>query len=282
MGVGYLNGAFGPLHELRVSVLDRGFIFGDGVYEVVPVYGARLFRLEEHLARLENSLSAVAMGNPHPREEWSSLLAALVEHNGGGDQAVYVQVTRGAAPRNHAFPDDTPLTVFAMSKLLAERLEPPPVGAVTRPDNRWGRCDIKSTALLANVLLRQQAVEVGASEALLLRDGQLTEGAASNVFVVREDFVVTPPKGPAILPGITRDLVIELAQAADLPCIEGRVSEAALRDAAEIWMTSSTMEVTPVVELDGVPVGSGHPGPVWKKMNGLFQAYKQRIRAGEA
>lgn len=276
MSTAYLNGEFLPLAETQVSVLDRGFLFGDGVYELIPVYDGRLFRLEQHVGRLESSLSAIRIDNPHSREEWGQLLAELVQRNGGGDQKVYVQVTRGAAKkRRHEFPEGAVPTVFVMTRVVDGEPEPVPAKAVTREDHRWGRCDIKAITLLANVLYRQEAFEAGCQETILTRDGFVTEGAVSNVFVVRDDYIVTPPKGRNILPGITRDLVVELATDSSLPCVEAAISEGELREANEIWITASTIEVIPVVELDGRVVGNGRPGPVWNKMRSLFQAYRK-------
>lgn len=275
----YLDGHFAPLAETRVSVLDRGFIFGDAVYEVIPVYAGRLFRLDEHLDRLESSMAAIRIDPPLERGAWVSLLEALVERNGGGRQAVYVQVTRGVAPRDHAFPPGAHPTVFAMSRHMEEAPAPKPVRAITLEDNRWLRCDIKATSLLPNVLLRQQALDEGAIDAVLLRDGFLTEGAATSVFVVRDDAVVTPPKGHLLLPGITRDLVVELAREDGVRVVEASIAESELRGADEIWLTSSMNEVVPVVELDGQPVGRGGPGPMWERVWALFRAYKQRLAA---
>lgn len=286
MSIVYLNGEFLPKDEARVSVLDRGFLFGDGVYEVIPVYGGRLFRLEQHLDRLDQSLAGIRLANPHTRPEWRQIIGQLVELQGGGDQSVYLQVTRGAAPkRDHAFPTDVRATVFAMSSPLTPN--PPEVAqqgvaAITLEDIRWKYCHIKAVTLLANVLLRQQALDGGAVESILIRDGEVTEGAASNVFIVRAGELLTPPKGPFLLPGITRDLILELAAANGIPHREAAITEADLASAAEIWVTSSTREILPVTTLNGVPVGNGKPGPQWTRMAALFQAYKECLRSGEA
>jgi D-alanine transaminase len=281
----YLNGDYLPESEARVSVLDRGFLFGDGVYEVVPVYGGRLFRLEQHLDRLDRSLAAVRIVPPLDRAGWIRMLKELLARNPGGDRSVYLQVTRGAARRDHAFPEDASPTVFAMVNPLQPSdpavLETG-VAAVTMPDTRWARCDIKAITLLANILARQQAVEAGATEAILVRAGQAIEGAASNLFVVGDGVIVTPPKDCSLLPGITRDLVVELAQAHGIPLMETPITEAGLRAAEEIWLTSSTREILPVTRLDDRPVGSGRPGPVWARMTALYQAYKQQLRDGLA
>ena len=281
MTVAYFDGAFGPLEDIRISPLDRGFLFGDGVYEVIPVYAGRLFRAGAHLDRLERSLGEVRIQDPLGRAGWGALLEELVERNGGGHQAVYLQVTRGAAPRDHAFPGGVAPTVFAMTRVIDVDSDTPPLRAITRPDIRWTRCDIKSVALLPNVLMRQEAQDAGASEAIMIRDGMLTEGTASNVFVVRNDSVRTPPKSTYILGGITRDLLMELTHAAQIDCREEPITEAALRAADEIWVTSSTKEVAPVIWLDGDPVGKGAPGPLWERVHGLYQDFKRRLIRGD-
>jgi D-alanine transaminase len=273
----YLNGSFVPLEEARISVLDRGFLFGDGVYEVIPVYGGRTLRLEEHLRRLENSLRGIRMAQPLRKTEWEAIFARLVQ--GTHDQAIYLQVTRGVAPRrDHAIPEDVAPTVFAMCSPIT----PSPVSgirAITLDDIRWQWCHIKAITLLPNVLLRQTAADQGCGEAILVRNGYVTEGTASNVFAVIEGMIVTPPKGPELLPGITRDLVLELAQAEGLATGEREISLAELRRAEEIWVTSSTREILPVIELDGQEVGSGRPGPMGEQMIALYQGFKQRLCA---
>ncbi|WP_303902164.1 D-amino acid aminotransferase [Thiohalomonas denitrificans] len=279
----FLNGDFLPADEACISVLDRGFMFGDGVYEVIPVYGGRLFRLEHHLDRLDHSLDGIRLENPLPHSRWQSVLEELVRYNGGGDQSLYLQVTRGPARRDHAFPRNVNPTVFAMSSPLAA---PSPelhkgISAVTLEDIRWKLCNIKAIALLPNILLRQQALDQGSAEAIMTRDGEVTEGAAANIFMVRNGTVITPPKSNLLLPGITRDLVVELCAHHGLPCEERPIEAAELRDADELWVTSSTKEVVPVTRLDGVPVGNGRPGPVWERMVELYQAYKEAFRRGE-
>lgn len=282
-GTVYLNGEFLPALEAKVSVLDRGFIFGDGVYEVIPVYGGRLFRLQHHLDRLDNSLEGIRLANPLTHRQWQAILEQLVEENGAGDQSLYLQVTRGVARRDHSFPPDTEPTVFAMSNAVG----PVPPGlregiaAVTVEDFRWKLCHIKAIALLPNILLRQQAVDAGAAEAIMLRDAFVTEGAASNVFIVNNGVVLTPPKSNLLLPGVTRDLVVELCQQNGVPCVEGAISEMQLREADEIWLTSSTKEIIPVIRLDDLPVGGGKPGAVWQQLIGLYQDYKQAFREGK-
>ena len=273
----YLNGAWLPLNEARVPVLDRGFIFGDGVYEVIPVYAGTPLRVREHLARLQSSLDAIRIANPHAAGEWETLLRDLVDRQPWPDQYLYLQVTRGVAKRDHAFPKDATPTVFMMSSPLntpsREEIEGG-VAAVTATDYRWGRCDVKSVALLGNVLLRQAAVDAGALETVLFRDGFLTEGAASNIFVVSNGFLLAPPKSHLMLPGITYDLVLELAAAAGLPHQVREVSERETLTADELWLTSSTKEVLAITSLNGRPVGTGKSGPVFRRMHALYQEFK--------
>lgn len=281
MSIAYLNGAFVPLEEARISPLDRGYLLADGVYEVIPVYAGRLFRVEEHLQRLDNSLAAVRIRRPHTALQWQAMLQELVERNGGGAQSVYLHVTRGIAPRDHAFPADVEPSVFLMTRTMEREVAIRSARAITRPDIRWSRCDIKSIALIANVLLRQEAIDAGAAETLLVRDGLVTEGAASNVFVVQAGRVKTPPKGPQLLPGITRDLVVELAAEAGMQMTEADVTVDELWAAEEIWVTSSSMEITPVIELDGRQVGDGEPGPVWQRACDAFRRFKSRLMDGD-
>ncbi|MDH5394110.1 MAG: D-amino acid aminotransferase [Gammaproteobacteria bacterium] len=280
----YLNGEYKAIGDACVSVLDRGFLFGDGVYEVIPAYGGKLLRLDSHLQRLNNSLDAIRLKNPMSGSAWAHMLDQLVQKNAGTDQSLYLQVTRGvAAKREHEFPDTVKPTVFAMSSVLASvsrAVAEQGIKAVTLDDIRWRACNIKTTALLANTLLRQQASDKGASESILIRDGNATEGTASNVFVVLEGVIVTAPVSPLLLPGITRDLVLELAAKHDMPCQERDISEAELRKASEIWISSSTREILPVIKLDGEKVANGKAGPVWQKMIDIYQQYKQQIRDG--
>ena len=281
-GIAYVNGELAPLDRCRISVLDRGFLFGDGVYEVMPVYGGRAFRLPEHLRRLGESLAQARIEDPLTASEWTRSIQELIDENGGGDLSVYIQVTRGSAPRrDHAFPAGTRPTVFMMvtpSVPQGALEDVRGVSAVTLPDNRWTRCNIKSIGLLPNVLLKQEALDAGAEEAILIRDGCVTECAAANVFVVADGEVLTPPKSDLLLGGITRELVIELAQRDGLPCFERDVPESLLRRADEIWITSSRREVVPVTELDASPVGSGDVGPVWREVAVRFRRYKAELR----
>jgi len=276
----YLNGRFLPLGEATVPVLDRGFIFGDGVYEYVPVYGRRPFAIAGHLRRLSASLDAARIPNPHSDAEWLTLIGQMIEHTPHEHQGVYLQVTRGVAPREHGFPKAATPTVFMMSNPLAtpspEQIEQG-VTAITLPDVRWLRCDIKSISLLGNVLARQAATEAGCAEAVMLRDGFLTEGSASNVFAVKDGTLLAPPKDNLILPGITYDVVLELARANGIPVATCRIAESELRAADELWLTSSSKEVLAIIALDGKPVGTGKPGAMFRRMHTLYQAHKRAL-----
>jgi D-alanine transaminase len=286
MTIACLNGTFLPLEDACVPVMDRGFLFGDGVYEVIPVYGGKLFRLAHHLQRLRNSLDAVRIGNPLSGGDWETMLTELVSRNEGPDQAVYLQVTRGvAAKRDHAFPADTRPTLFAMSTPMSVSVDIDSITgatAITLPDIRWKLCNIKAITLLSNVMLRQQAIDAGAVEAILIKDGYAIEGAASNIFIVKNGVLITPPNGPALLPGITRDLIIDLAANQAIAFREADITEADLFGADEIWLTSSTREISPVTRLDDTVISAGKPGPLWKRMIALYQDYKAAIRSGEA
>ncbi len=283
----YLNGKFMPLEEAYVPVLDRGFIFGDGVYEVIPVYSNRPFRLAEHLNRLQSSLDGIRLSNPHIDAEWTKLISELIACNEGQDQYLYLHITRGTAKRDHAFPQPpvTP-TVFMMSSPL---LHPSPdllisgVSAVTATDNRWLHCDIKAISLLPNVLLRQQAVDAGCAEAILIRQGKddsdsfMTEGSASNIFVVKNGELLAPPKDNLMLPGITYDVILELAAANGIPFRVRRVAKAEIFSADELLLTSSTREVLPITTVDGKPVGNGKPGMIFSRLYTHYQNFKQEV-----
>ena len=273
----YLNGQFLPLEEAKISVLDRGFIYGDGVYELVPVYGRRPYRLRQHLARLQRSLDGIRLANPHTDDEWEAIIAGLIGRMAFADQGVYLQVTRGAAKRDHAFPAGVAPTVFMMSNPLAlpsrEQIERG-VAVVTAADERWLHCDLKTISLLGNVLARQLAVDAGATETVLFRNGYLTEASASNVLLVRDGVIVAPPKDNQILPGITYDVAFELAREGGLPIQVRPVPKDEALAADEMWLSSSTKEVLAVTSLDGRPFGGGKPGPVFRKVHALFQASK--------
>ena len=279
--VAFLNGSFLPLAEAHISPLDRGFLFADSVYEVLPVYDGRPFRFTEHIARLDRSLGEIGMRPPCEPAEWARLFTELVARNGGGDMYLYLQVTRGVdSHRNHAIPPGLAPTVFMMaaplpvvdSDVLAHG-----VAAVTLKDTRWKRCDIKSTALLANVLAKTAAADAGAMEAILLADGKLREGSSSSIFVVAGGVIRVPPESHAILPGTSRDLALELAARAGIEVRVGPVSEAALRETDEIMMGFATRGVLPITRLDGRPVGTGLPGPVWRRLYELFLAYRAEV-----
>ena len=285
MGIVYLNGQYLQAEQAKISVLDRGFLFGDGVYEVIPAYGGHLLRLAEHLRRLQNSLDGIRLKNPLSQQQWLEVIQTLLQENQAEDQSVYLQVTRGtAAYRDHSFPEQAQATVFIMVNSLhpvsLDKLKQGVCG-ITLDDIRWRACNIKATALLANVMLRQQATEQGCAEAILIRDGKATEGAASNLFIVQNGVIITAPVSSFLLPGITRDLIIELARQHKMAIEERDISEQELRHADEIWMTSSTREIVPLISLDEQPVGTGCYGPVWEKMIALYQDYKEKLRLGE-
>ena len=273
----YLNGQYLPLDEAKVSVLDSGFLFGDGIYEVIPSYSGHLFHFQDHLLRLENSLAGIRLPNPNNREQWAAILEPLLDAS--IDQSVYLQITRGVGlKRDHAFPENVPATVFAMSS----NLEPfaglnQGIKAISMDDTRWKFCNIKAITLLANILHRQAAIDQGCAEALLVKDGYLIEGAASNVFAVIDGILQTPPKDHQILPGITRDVILALAKKNNIPYSEDKISFNELQYASEIWVASSMREIVPVVELDSNPVSDGKPGPVWYAMNDIFQSYKKSL-----
>ena len=278
----YLNGKFLPLEEAYIPVLDRGFIFGDGVYEVIPVYSKRAFRLAEHLNRLQSSLDGIRLPNPHSETEWAKLISELIERNPGDDQYLYLHITRGVAKRDHAFPQPpVQPTVFMMSSPLlhpATELLASGVSAVTAADNRWLRCDIKAISLLPNVLLRQMAVDAGCAETILIRDDSfMTEGAASNIFLAKNGTLLAPPKDNLMLPGITYDVVLELAAANHIPVEVRKIGKDELLSADELLLTSSTREVMPITTLDGKAVGSGKPGPIFGRLYSLYQNYKRDV-----
>ncbi len=273
----HLAGTLLPLREARISPLDRSFLFGDGVYEVIAVRAGRARRLAANLARLERSLAQLRIRNPNSAEQWSALIQELIAANGGGDQSVYVQVSRGCErARNHAPLPDVPPLVFAFCAPLpvppAEQLQHG-VACITAADTRWARCDIKSVALLANVLLRQQALEAGANETILLRSGHLTEASAASVCVVIGGQIRSPPASGELLPGTTRGLIAELARQNGIPYEVVPISESELRGADEVWLSAATRGVVAVTSLDGQPVGSGRPGPLWRRMHALLEAW---------
>ena len=275
----YLNGRFLPLDDAKISVLDRGFIYGDGVYEVIPVYHRQPYRLRQHLARLQRSLDGIRLANPHTDAEWESIIRELVARTPFDDQGVYFQVTRGVAKRDHSFPSGVAPTVFMMSNPLplptAEQVERG-VAIVTATDERWLHCDLKTISLLGNVLARQRATDVGAAETVLFRNGFLTEASASNVFIVQDGVILVPPKDNQILPGITYDAALELAVGGGLAVEVRPIPREEALAADEMWLSSSTKEVLAVTTVDGNSFAGGSPGPVFRKMYELFQASKPR------
>lgn len=278
----YLNGKFLPLADAGISPLDRGFLYGDGVYEVIPVYSRRPFRIDEHLKRLQATLDGIKLANPLDADGWKSVVLELIEVAPWEDQSIYLQVTRGADDkRDHAFPPTSvPSTSFAFASPLvttSAEVRAKGVAAITVPDLRWARCDLKVISLLANVLARQQAVEQGCAEAILIRDGLMKEGAASNIFIVKDDVLFAPPKTHLMLPGITYDVILELAESCGQPLKVAEITETELREADEVWMTSSTKEILSITTLDGVPVGNGQPGPLGAAMWQRYQDFKNNV-----
>jgi D-alanine transaminase len=277
----YLNGSYLPWMEARISPFDRGFLYADGAYEVMPVYGGRPFRFEAHCERLTRSLAEMRMADPCSRDQWREIIGTLIQRNGGGDQYVYWQVTRGAERgRNHAPLPDIPRTVFAFCAplpVLGDAVLQNGVACVTAQDIRWARCDIKSVSLLANVLLRQLAADAAAVETILLRDGEVMEASSSTVYVAMGGEVHVPANSRRILPGVTRGVVDELVGRAGVPYCVAPIKEADLRAADEVWLSSATREVTPVTRLDGQPVGTGMPGPLWQQVYNQFQRYKHEL-----
>jgi D-alanine transaminase len=278
----YLNGRFLPLAEAGISPLDRGFLYGDGVYEVIPVYSRRAFRIDEHVKRLQATLDGIQLANPLTADGWKEVVAKLIADAPWDDQSIYLQVTRGADDkRDHAFPPaSVPPTAFAFASPLVTtpaEVRAKGVAAITVPDLRWSRCDLKVVSLLANVLARQQAVAQGCAEALLIRDGLMKEGAASNIFIVKDGVLIAPPKTHLMLPGITYDVILELAASHQQPLVVREISETELRAADEVWMTSSTKEILAITTLDGEPVGNGCPGPFGERMWQWYQDFKNTV-----
>jgi D-alanine transaminase len=275
----FLNGEFLPLGEAKVSVLDRGFVFGDGVYELIPVYAGEPFRLPHHLARLQHSLDGIALSNPYTDAQWEGIVRALIGRQPFANQGVYFQVTRGVAKRDHTFPGGVTPTVFMMSNPLAtpsREAVDQGVAVVTAEDNRWHRCDLKTISLIGNVLMRQLAADHDAVETVMFRDGFLSEASASNVLVVLNGGIVIPPKDNLILPGITYDATAEFAREAGIALTVRQVPRAEALAADEMWLSSSTKEVLAVTRVDGQPFGDGRPGPVFRRMWEIFQSKKPK------
>lgn len=279
----YLNGEFIAADQARISVFDRGFLFGDSVYEVIPFYHGQGFRLDEHLQRLEHSLRGIQISAEY---DWVSILTRLVELNGGGNLSVYLQISRGSADcRSHIYDVDMVPTVFASCSPIKDIYDTGPgsvsgVRAIVTADLRWGRCDIKSTGLLPNILVMQQARQAGVEEALMIRDGLLTEGASCNLFVVDKGVVYTPKRGSDILGGTTRELILQLADENGIPAQEVDIDYEQLLAADEVWVSSSTRAVVPVLEIDGQPVADGKKGPLWARMFELFTCYQRNLMKG--
>jgi D-alanine transaminase len=282
--IAHFNGQLLPIDRISISPLDRGFIFGDGVYEVIPVYEGRMLRGREHFERLQRSMDGIQLRNPHTVDEWIRMASELLAHH-PGNQSVYIQVTRGAPQkRDHVMPKGLQPTVFMMVQPLASPSREAVdngVACITHEDFRWTKCHIKSTSLLGNILARQLSAEVGATETILLRDGMLTEASSSNVFVVKDGVVAAPPQDNLILLGITYDLVTRLAAEGAVRFEIRAITEAELRGADEVWLSSSTKEVLAVTTLDGKPVGTGKPGPAFRRMHALYQEYKAQLRESQ-
>lgn len=278
----YLNGEYVPAAQASISILDRGFMFGDGVYEVIPVYGGKLFRLAQHLERLQRSIEAIHMQNPMQDSAWAGILNQLIEKNTGDQDAyIYLQVTRGVMQkRDHAYSSELVPTVLVMCQpyeYAVQTKESKGIKAITLEDNRWADCHIKSINLLPNAMLKQQAIDQGATEAILISEGFAIEGSASNLFIVKDDVIRTPRKGRNMLGGVTRDLIAELCAANKIIVQNMSIREDELHDADEIWMTSSTKEIMPVTTLNQHKVGKGIPGPRWLEVMELYQDYKQSV-----
>lgn len=288
MSIAYLNGQLLPIEEAKVPALDRGFLFGDGVYEVIPVYAGRLFRFKQHMARLENSLRGIRLPMEQTLQDWANICHQLIEQNALNNASIYLQITRGAyLERNHDFPANPTPTIFAMITALPE-VQPAPsdkdlrgISAITAEDIRWQRCDIKAITLLANCMLKQQALECGANDTILVRGGVAFEATSSNLFIVRDGVIITPPLSEHLLPGITRDFVLWLAEQHGILTEQMLIPEHELLQADEIWLTSSTKEIRPVTRLNDVTIGDGTAGPVWRQMYDHYQQLKVQLYRGE-
>lgn len=275
----YLNGQYMPMIESQISTQDRGFLFGDGVYEVIPVYDRQLFAFPEHLQRLKNSLQATGIQNPLTDTEWSELLHTLIEKHPWADQYIYLQVTRGIQMQRDHLPEEclTP-TLYAYTnplKAVSDNILENGISAITLEDIRWLNCDIKAITLLPNIMMKLAAKARNADDAILVsREGFITEGTASNCFIVKEGTLITPPNGQSLLPGVTRLVIERIAIAHDIPMLEQEITLTDLESADEIWLSSSTKEALPVTRLNDLAVGTGKPGAVWQKMRGFYQEHK--------
>jgi D-alanine transaminase len=278
--IAYLNGEWLPAEEAKVSVLDRGFLFGDGVYEVIPVYSGRLYCLDRHIARLQNSLAEIHLADAVTGVDWASLLAEAVERSGDRLASLYLQVTRGAdTQRSFVYPAAPEPTIFIMVNPAPNlaRQEIVPIKLVTLEDFRWDQGHIKTISLIAAGLLKNRAIAAGADDAVLVKNGEVTEATSANLFAVIDGILVTPPKSTRLLHGITRDVIVELAQANNVPIEERKLTPAELETADEIFISSSTMEAWPVSHLDGKAIGNGEPGLTWQKIDALFQTAKAAL-----
>jgi D-alanine transaminase len=274
----YLNGIFTPLVEAKISVLDRGFIFGDGIYEAIPVYARAPFRADQHLTRLFKSLAAISIPNPHTKSEWLDLIAQIISKHPFDDQLVYLHITRGVAKRAHAFPTDVVPNVFMMTTPLAvpssESISQG-VACVSMEDQRWLHCEIKSISLLGSVLAAQFAAENNVVETIQFRDEFLTEGSSSNVWIVKEGVLMAPPKTNLILEGIRYSLLEEMCASLKIPFVARKITRAEVFAADEVLLTSATKEVLPVVSIDGKTIGSGQPGSIFKQLYTAYQQWKK-------
>jgi D-alanine transaminase len=276
MSIVYLNGEYLPKDAAKISVLDRGFTFAESIYEVIPVFGKNIFRLREHLNRLDNSLQAIHITNPFSVSEWQEILSEVLARNDDDvDRSLYVQVSRGVGDREHLDDSEMVPTTFVMCRPTKKLDFEDGVSVITHEDIRWKYCHIKATTLLANVMLKQLARDIdNSTEAILFRGDYVTEGAASNVFLVKDNVVRTPEKDGSVLPGITRDLVLELLEHASISCMENKITLNEFKNADEIWLTSSSLGIAPVIRLDGNEVGKGKPGQFWRKANALYEDFK--------
>lgn len=283
----YLNGHYLPMTESKISTQDRGFLFGDGVYEVIPVYNRQLFALDEHLQRLKNSLKLTAIQNPLTDSEWLKLLNTLIEKHPWEDQYIYLQVTRGIQmQRDHLPAQNLTPTLYAYTnplKPVSDSIMEHGISAITLEDTRWLNCDIKAITLLPNIMMKLAAKARNVDDALLVsREGFITEGTASNCFIVKNGTLITPPNGSSLLPGITRLVIKRIAIANNIPILEQAITLADLESADEIWLSSSTKEALPVTRLNELAVGSGKPGALWQKMRGFYQEHKLAVIAEQA
>ncbi|AOE50778.1 D-amino acid aminotransferase [Kangiella sediminilitoris] len=288
MSVAYLNGHYVDLEQAKVPVLDRGFLFGDGIYEVIPVYAGNPFRLTSHINRLRKSLAAIYMSLPQSDDELKTIIGTLIEKNPYDNASVYLQITRGVyVERHHDFPEQGEATVFAMIsplppvQKLSQATEIKGYSVITAEDIRWQRCDIKAITLLANCMLKQKALESGADDTILVRNGEASEATSSNLFIVRDGVIITPPLSEHLLAGVTREFILLLANQHGIPYEERPIPEHELELADEIWLTSSTKEIRPVVKVNDVTIGSGQPGSVWRQMYEYYQVLKERLYLGE-